>query len=151
MLSTRQSVVEVLSGVDDPEYSGVSIVDLGLVERVSVDQGAGVTVELVPTFTGCPALDLIADDVRQVLRAHGEQHPTVRFVDAPVWTPERISATGRAALRRQFTVAVKLGERQPPCPRCGAGALSTTSLFGSMRCRSVATCAACGERTEMIR
>lgn len=148
---TAEAVLDVLASVDDPEYPGVSIVDLGLVERVDVTAKDGVTVDLIPTFLGCPALDYIIEDVRSALAAHGAGPATVRFVDSPVWSPSRISDAGRAALAHDFTVAVQLERRPVACPRCGTRALVTTSMFGSMRCRSVARCESCGEAIELIR
>ncbi len=144
------SVLEVLARVDDPEYPGVSIVDLGLVESVDVD-GGRVTVGLIPTFLGCPALAIIRADVERALVDAGWPDASAEFLHSPVWTPERITDAGRVALGEGFTVAVQLGERSPPCPRCGVAAVRTTALFGSMRCRSVARCDACGEPLEVIR
>lgn len=150
--ATVRDVLEVLVGVDDPEYPGISIVDLGLVEEVHVDTGSGrVTVDLIPTFLGCPALEHIRADVSAALAAHGWPSSEVRFVATPVWTPARITGHGRAALRDRFTVAVKVGSEQPACPRCGAPSLVETAMFGSMRCRSVARCESCGEALETIR
>ncbi len=144
------SVLEVLARVEDPEYPGVSIVDLGLVESVDVD-GGRVTVGLIPTFLGCPALAIIRADVERALVAAGWPDASAEFLHSPVWTPERITDAGRAALGDVLTVAVQLGERSPPCPRCGVAAVRTTALFGSMRCRSIARCDACGEPLEVIR
>ncbi|MDQ3178392.1 MAG: phenylacetate-CoA oxygenase subunit PaaJ [Actinomycetota bacterium] len=144
------SVLEVLARVDDPEYPGVSIVDLGLVESVDVD-GGRVTVGLIPTFLGCPALAIIRADVERALDDAGWPGAAAEFLHSPVWTPERITDAGRVALGEGFTVAVQVGERSPPCPRCGVAAVRTTALFGSMRCRSVARCDACGEPLEVIR
>ena len=84
-----EDVVEMLRSVDDPEYPGVSIVDLGLVAGVRIN-GARVAVDLIPTFSGCPALELIAWDVRAALAAAGLD-VDVRFATTPAWTPARIS------------------------------------------------------------
>ncbi len=140
-----------LCGVDDPEYPGVSIVELGLVERVAVD-GDVVEVDLVPTFSGCPALAMIADDVRAAVDAlGGVRRVDVRFVPSPVWTPERITPAGRHAIAEEFAVAVAVLDRPVSCPRCGTPALSEESMFGSTRCRSIRRCGSCGEAIETIR
>ena len=144
------AVIDLLRSVDDPEYPGVSIVDLGLVADVRVDTGA-VEVDLIPTFTGCPALDLIASDVRDALDRAGHADAQVRFVSHPVWTTDRVSAHARAALADRYTVAVDVTTRPLTCPRCGAAAVTETSMFGSTRCRSIARCTACGEHLEVIR
>lgn len=151
MVPTASDVVDVLLGVDDPEYPGVSIVDLGLVEAVRASEDGHVEVDLIPTFLGCPALEFIATDVRRALQHAGFLQPVVRFVDRPVWTTSRITVAGRRQLASEFTVAVRVGRSAPPCPHCGTMALAETSLFGSMRCRSISECQACGERVETVR
>lgn len=145
------AVWEVLRGIDDPEYPGISIVELGLVEAVRI-VGSRVEVDLVPTFSGCPALEFIAEDVRAGLAdTEGIDEVVVAFVTTPAWTPARITPTARRRIARGFGVAVKVGRNLPPCPNCGAAALREESLFGPVRCRSVHRCAACGEVVEMIR
>lgn len=151
LLCVSESVMTVLSQVDDPEYPGVSIVDLGLVEAVRTDEDSHVEVDLIPTFLGCPALGFIIADVRAALARADFPGATVRFVDHPVWTPDRITDAGRRRLATDFTVAVRLGRSAPSCPRCGTSALVDTAMFGSMRCRSISECRACGERLETIR
>lgn len=144
------SVGEVLSGVDDPEYPGVSIVDLGLVEDVRID-GGRIEVDLVPTFSGCPALTMIAADVGSALRRlEAVDEVEVRFVSTPVWTPDRISEFARRAIAEQFTVAVASIGRPAECPRCHSATLVEESMFGPVRCRSIHRCRACGERIEVI-
>lgn len=149
----QHDVLDALRTIDDPEYPGVSIVDLGLLEAVRVDEAAGrVEIDLVPTFSGCPALDFIADDVRAAVGAlPGVDDLEVRFLAAPAWTPARITASARDRLAGGFGVGVQLGDRPPPCPHCGTGALALDSMFGPTRCRSVHRCRSCGEVVELIR
>lgn len=147
----ERAVWRALEGVDDPEYPGVSIVELGLVAAVRV-AGGRVEVDLVPTFSGCPALAFIAADVRaRVAAVPGVDEVTVTFVAEPVWTPERIAPAARERIAARFGVAVQAGEQPVRCPRCGARDLETDSLFGPVRCRSVQRCRACGEIVETIR
>ena len=150
-LDGQNEVWAALRGVDDPEYPGVSIVDLGLVEDVRVE-GGRVDVDLVPTFSGCPALAMIAADVRAAIGVLDTVDDIeVRFVHSPVWTPERIAPSAREAIAEHFTVAVTTIGRPTPCPRCGAAALVEESMFGPVRCRSIHRCRSCGERIEVIR
>lgn len=143
-------VVRALRGVDDPEYPGISIVELGLVETVRVDAGR-VEVDLVPTFSGCPALTFIAEDAERVVGTlPGVSAVQVRFVTEPAWTPARIAASAVTRLAGSFGVGVQVGARPAPCPSCGAAALREQSMFGSSRCRSVHRCTACGEVVELI-
>ena len=144
------AVHTAIGAVDDPEYPGISIIDLGLLERVDIVGGA-VSIGLVPTFSGCPALAMIADDVRRVVaEVPGVDRVRVEWLAAPPWTVDRVSADARAAMAREFTVAVRIGSAEPRCPRCG-GATIEQSMFGPSRCRSVHRCQSCGENVEVLR
>lgn len=155
-MSTKQLIdIEpiraAVASVDDPEYPGLSIVDLGLVETCNITDDGHVTIELVPTFTGCPALNVIADDVRNAVAAiNGVNDVSVNWLLSPTWTTERVSEEGKAVLADQFTVAVQIGSTVSGCPRCG-GPLADESMFGPSRCRSVSRCAACTETIEVMR
>lgn len=146
----RAAVIAAIASIDDPEYPGVSIVDLGLFESVDVADGI-VSIELVPTFSGCPALAMIASDVSQAVEAVSGVHAaSVTWRLSPPWTTDRVTDIGRAALAREFTVSIRLGDRMPECPICGA-ATTENSMFGPSRCRAVSTCDGCGETVEMMR
>lgn len=157
--AVHAEVIAAVNSVDDPEYPGLSIADLGLVEAIDItkaeapDESGGmmVSVGLVPTFSGCPALSVIAADVTNaVMAVDGVDDVTVRWLADPVWTTERVSPAGLAALADDFTVAVEIGATTPTCPRCGSP-LIQTSMFGPSRCRAVARCAACSETVEVMR
>jgi len=144
-------VWRALRTIDDPEYPGVSIVDLGLVADVRVD-GRHVEVDLVPTYSGCPALTMIAADVREAIGAlERVDDVEVRFVAEPAWTPERIAPAARAAIASSFGVAVAAPGHPATCPRCGADELVEQSAFGPVRCRSIHRCRSCGELVEAVR
>jgi ring-1,2-phenylacetyl-CoA epoxidase subunit PaaD len=144
------AVLDALSTVADPEYPGVSIVELGLVERVEVS-GRTVEVDLVPTFSGCPALEMIAADVGATLGAlDGVDDVRVRFVATPAWTPARISDAARDRLAERFGVTVSVGGEPVACPSCGGDTIEQ-SLFGPVRCRSIRRCSSCGEIVETVR
>lgn len=144
------AVWQAVGTVDDPEYPGISIVDLGLVFSVEVDR-ASVEVGLIPTFSGCPALAAIADDVTEaVLTVPGIDGAGVRWLTAPTWSIDRVSAEARAALADRFTVAVRIGSGPVPCPRCG-NPTSERSIFGPSRCRAVHRCEHCTETIEVLR
>lgn len=140
-----------LCTVDDPEYPGVSIVELGLLERITVADGGRVEIGLVPTFSGCPALSVIARDVEAAVAALASvESVEVRWLNTPLWTVERISAEASAALADQFTVAVRIGRGPALCPRCGSPTIEQ-SVFGPSRCRSVHRCPDCVETVEVMR
>jgi len=144
-------VLRAIEGVHDPEYPGISIVEVGLVESVEVDEDGAVSVGLIPTFSGCPALGIIASDVHLCLiDIPGVNDVDVRWLRAPMWTVDRISERTRAQLAKEFTVSIRIGTAAPLCPRCGADT-AEQSMFGPSRCRSVNRCTACGEIVEVMR
>lgn len=144
------AIHRAIASVDDPEYPGVSIVDLGLLESIEIGDRR-ITVGLIPTFSGCPALATIANDVRLAVEAIADEHTVeVSWLSSPAWKPSRISAEARSTLASEFTVAVQLGRRAPACPLCGEPTVEQ-SLFGPSRCRSIHRCTACSETVEVVR
>ncbi|MEM8922486.1 MAG: iron-sulfur cluster assembly protein [Actinomycetota bacterium] len=157
------AVHAAVAEVDDPEYPGISIVDLGLLESIHLsdvatdtDQtGVTATLGLVPTFSGCPALGAIADDVRAAVEnVPGIGEVRVEWLITPVWTIDRVSADARRRMAEEFTVAVEIrgrsGAPSSRCPRCGAETIEQ-SPFGPSRCRSVHRCPQCSETVEVMR
>lgn len=145
--------------VADPEIPVLTIEDLGILRDVVVDDDGNVEVTVTPTYFGCPAMDVIRDEVTRTLRAHGYGEVRVRTVLAPAWTTDWLSAEGRAKLAaygiappgqpgRAGPVLVQLttGPREPvACPRCGSADTREVSRFGSTACMSHHTCRACLE------
>jgi ring-1,2-phenylacetyl-CoA epoxidase subunit PaaD len=137
--SLVRSVADAVASVHDPEYPDVSIADLGLVESVTVSESGDVaTIGLIPTFSGCPALDMIATDVKAaVLALTGVQQCAVEWLPGPVWTNERLTDRRKDGGLR--------------CPICGSDAVVDQSLAGPTRCRSVAWCDSCRNPVEVMR
>ena len=143
-------VINVLRTVDDPEYPGVSVVDMGMIGAVEF-AGRRVAVELITTFSGCPALGVISSEIARAVRAlDGITDVEVRR-SAEAWDTSRLSEQARAVMARDFTVAVAVPGRPAECPRCGVAALVEQSPFGPARCRSVHRCTACREVVELLR
>jgi ring-1,2-phenylacetyl-CoA epoxidase subunit PaaD len=164
---TPDDVRAVIDTVPDPEMPPVSIGDLGMVHDVRVRTpddppgrpGARVEVDLIPTFTGCPATSVIRAEVAAaVARLEGVAEVDVRFCFAETWTPERISEQGRRKLR-DFAIAHPGGRLRrrgaPPepaaCPICGSEDTVTDSPFGPTPCRSTHYCNACRNPFEAIK
>ena len=155
-----------LATVHDPEIPPLSITDLGIVERVRV-AGGSVEVELLPTFSGCPALDVIREDaVRAAELAAGGLGVEVRFVYSPPWTSDRITPEGREALRsygltpppaeaagRTFVPLASLERSHgvAACPFCGSEDTVLESAFGPTLCRSTHFCRACRNPFEAFK
>jgi ring-1,2-phenylacetyl-CoA epoxidase subunit PaaD len=154
---TSAAIRHALADVHDPEIPTLSIVDLGIVHDVRVD-GAGIRVELLPTFVGCPALDLIRDSVRERLASFGRP-VEVAFTFAVPWTSDRITPQGRASLRRggfappSASDGPQLVSLEAPvaCPFCGSTRTIQENAFGSAQCRSIRYCTACRQPFEQIK
>jgi ring-1,2-phenylacetyl-CoA epoxidase subunit PaaD len=161
----ERRVRAALSGVRDPEIPPCSITDLGIVEDVRVTDRA-VEVDLLPTFAGCPALDVIREDVEAAVRPlAGPRTVRVRFVHSPPWTSDRITPAGREALRSYGVappgegggrVVVPLigvaGPREPAvCPFCGSRDTELDSAFGPTLCRSTHFCRTCRNPFEAFK
>ena len=143
-------VIEALRAVDDPEYPGVSVVDMGMIGAVEL-VGGRVAIELVITFSGCPALEVIASDIADAAGAlEGVTGVEVRR-SGEDWDTSRLSEHARAVMARDFTVAVAVPGKPSECPRCDTAALVEQSPFGPARCRAVHRCRACGEIVEVLR
>ncbi len=142
---------DALRNVDDPEYPGLSIVDLGLVEEIEERDGV-VTVGLIPTFSGCPALKMIAADVAEALTERPEiDSCQVEWLPAPVWSTDRLSDLGRQRLARDFTVVLRRKDGTLRCPVCGSDTVRDQSMAGPTRCRSIAWCDSCRNAVEVMR
>ncbi len=165
----RRSIMDVLRTIPDPEMP-ISIVDLGLIESVEVapsgDQSA-VRVVALPTFVGCPALDMIRRDIEDRVGALlGVRSVEVQWVNEPPWSVDRISAAGRESLRAHgvtvpdpggqlagsgaATVALTVAGAVP-CPFCGSIKTRQDSPFGPTRCRMIYYCDACRNSFEHLK
>jgi len=152
----RLTVVrEAIAGVTDPEIPVLSVVDMGIISDVRIE-GDHIIVDVTPTFVGCPALDVIRQDIRRAALETGETDVTVRFVYDPPWTSDRITEEGRRKLLK-FGLAPpgqRCGEHQTPdlnqtpCPYCGSTETDLESLFGPTLCRSIHYCRTCLQSFE---
>jgi len=155
MDALERQVWDALGSVPDPEIPTCSIVDLGMVERVDVNEDA-VEVDLLPTFVGCPAKEIIGEDVEVALRRVSDGHTVrVRFVYDPPWTTDRITEAGRAGLRAlgisphwelpaggPVSIPLMSGAGTP-CPYCGSTETMMEAAFGPTPCRTTHFCRAC--------
>jgi len=143
---------EVLAQVPDPEIPVLTLMDLGIVRDLRETAG-GLEVVLTPTYSGCPATEAIADDVRAALARFGDVEVTLQR--APAWTTDWISEDGKRKLR-EYGIAPP-GSTQdvmpqfPSCPRCSSRQSEKLSTFGSTPCKSLYRCRACGEPFEYFK
>jgi ring-1,2-phenylacetyl-CoA epoxidase subunit PaaD len=157
----RAELLAVAQAVPDPELPVLTLGDLGVIRDVRVAGDGTVEVDLTPTYTGCPATAVIADDVQDALRRAGADQVRVRIVLAPAWTTDWISETGRRKLR-EYGIAppgpaahtaagpVKLAF-SVRCPHCGSADTREVSHFGSTPCKALWTCRSCAEPFESFK
>jgi ring-1,2-phenylacetyl-CoA epoxidase subunit PaaD len=157
---TAEQVWDALAGVPDPELPVVSLVELGVVRSVEV-AGDTVTVELTPTFLGCPALEMMRDRMAEAVHGLGAR-ADVRVVLDDSWSTDRITAAGREKLRAAGLAPplprsagepalVQLRARAFRCPYCGSSDTRLENLFGPTPCRSIRYCGACRQPFEQIK
>jgi len=147
------ALFEILETVSDPEIPVLSIVEMGVVRSAKVINGI-VEVEITPTYSGCPAMDVIGDDIKSAFKAKGLE-AKVDLILSPAWTTDWITEKGRIALEKYGiaspldTVADKealLGnKRVVKCPQCGSLNTKLVSQFGSTACKALFQCEDCLE------
>jgi len=157
---TEERVWAALAEIPDPEIPSVSVVDLGVVRAVEID-GGRVRVEFTPTFLGCPALEVMRDQMAASIRALGGE-PQVDVIQDDSWSTDRITAEGRRKLRESGFAPPAPREAAPPtlvqletrafrCPYCGSTETRLENIFGPTPCRSIRYCGACHQPFEQFK
>ena len=123
--------------------SGLSIADLGVLRDVVLVNGC-VEIRITPTYSGCPAMHAITQDVQAALTQAGIQGARVRLVLAPAWSTDMITPAGHARLA-ELGIAPPIRGKRPACPLCGSAETETLAQFGSTACKSLHRCLACRE------
>ena len=138
-------VRRVLDSVTDPEIPVLTIHDIGILRDVAVEAGR-VTVTITPTYSGCPAMDAIRDDITAALTEAGIHDVEVTTVLSPAWTTEWMSEEGRRKLD-EYGIAPPRHDESAAihCPRCRSEESHVVSQFGSTACKALLVCDACGE------
>jgi ring-1,2-phenylacetyl-CoA epoxidase subunit PaaD len=149
----EQRVWKLLRGIADPEIPVLSIVDLGIVRYVRSAGAARVHVGITPTYSGCPATEVIRTSVRATLDAAGFRDAVLEEVLSPPWSSDWLSGEGRRKLKQfgiappETTVSTPRQLVAPPvsCPRCGSRTTERLSEFGSTPCKAHYRCCECRE------
>jgi ring-1,2-phenylacetyl-CoA epoxidase subunit PaaD len=145
---------EAVGAVPDPEVPVLTIDDLGMLREVRRDADGTVTVIVTPTYSGCPAMDVIRHRIEETLVAEGIERYRVETVLSPAWTTEWMSEDGKRKLK-EYGIAPPTGRRAigrtvalmltVRCPLCGSPDTTELSRFGSTACKSLWRCNACRE------
>lgn len=148
-----------LADVPDPEIPVLSVIDLGIVRRVEID-GDTVTVGVAPTYSGCPATEVIESSIVAALKRHGCSRVTIDRVLSPPWTTDWISDEGRSKLQQYGIAPPEKGAtrrmltdrtRSIACPQCASTETSLVSEFGSTACKAAYRCRDCLEPFEYFK
>ncbi len=151
----EQSVWNILESVADPEIPVLSIVDLGIAREVNFARNGDLEVVISPTYSGCPAMDMISDEVKGALHKNGYQSASVKLSLSPAWTTDWMSEEGKNKLAsygiappEKITSNKRVlfgGQKQVSCPRCGSENSEQISEFGSTPCKALYRCKDCLE------
>jgi ring-1,2-phenylacetyl-CoA epoxidase subunit PaaD len=152
--ATYQQVLAILSAVVDPEIPVLTIEDLGILRSVAwSDDAQQWIISITPTYSGCPATDLISTQIRLALLEHGIRNFSIRQVLSPAWTTDWMTEAGKEKLR-QYGIAPPVGKAIDeallentivPCPRCGSTHTKLVSAFSSTACKAFYECQDCLE------
>lgn len=157
-MNTQQDIdaelYTLLKNVSDPEIPVLSIVDMGVVRSAKVLEGKRVKVEITPTYSGCPAMDVIGDDVRKAFQEKG-YIADVKLILSPAWTTDWMTEEAKQALKA-YGIAPPLeasadkeallgNKKIVECPQCGSTQTRLVSQFASTACKAMFQCEACQE------
>jgi len=148
MASRVDRVLELLESVVDPDLPFLSIADIAILRDVEIAEDGAVKVKITPTYSRCPAMEMIRSDIRAVLAEGGFDEVIVETVYAPAWTTEWMSADAKRKLAENRIAppdSVLAIVPEVLCPLCSSDAVRTVSEFGSTACKSIMVCTQCGE------
>ena len=160
--ATLERAWEVLESVPDPEIPVVSIRELGILRDVRRAADDVIEVVITPTYSGCPAMSQIAEDIEDALKRADIGPHRIATVLAPAWTTDWMTTEAREKLRKYGIAppghcgetpagqvsAIRVMARDVPCPRCGSAQTERLSAFGSTACKALYRCIACREPFE---
>ena len=148
------AIWQLLEDVKDPEVPVLSIIDLGIVRHVAIENGQ-IQITITPTYSGCPAMDVISMDIRLKLIEKGYRNVSIKQQLSPAWTTDWMSEEGRKKLKafgiappnpkQQFCTTDMFREEAVQCPRCDSYHTELISQFSSTACKSMYRCLDCKE------
>lgn len=155
----KEDILKLLEEVKDPEIPVLSLVDLGVISDVYITDRQEVRVVLTPTFTGCPATEVMREETLSMLQKHGFENSEVTISYENPWSSDKISETGRLALQK-FGLAPPVPKSpiedievlsQVACPYCDSSDTEMTSPFGPTLCRSLHYCHYCKQAFQRFK
>jgi ring-1,2-phenylacetyl-CoA epoxidase subunit PaaD len=157
---TKEHILELLDRVKDPEIPVISVLELGVVRHVELEPDGTAIITITPTYTGCPAMDVMAADIRKELLGAGVPAVEVKMSLSPAWTTDWITETGKRKLKAygiappEKTADIRALKGEQPvvaCPQCGSTNTVMLSLFGSTACKALWRCNDCLEPFDQFK
>jgi ring-1,2-phenylacetyl-CoA epoxidase subunit PaaD len=150
----QKEIWSLLEQVFDPEIPVLTVIDMGVVRDVRQEEGQW-HIDITPTYSGCPAMDMIAVEIKAVLQQHGYDPVQVHTILSPAWTTTWMSENGKRKLKaygiappegKVIDKSVLFGDaKKIECPRCGSRETNLLSQFGSTACKALYQCSSCKE------
>ncbi len=146
-------ISEILQQVKDPEIPTISLIELGIIDEIKVENKK-ITISMIPTFAGCPAIDYMKNDVIKKLAENGIKEVDVVILQNKSWSSDRISESGLEAIRIHGLATPKAfqkSEMKATCPKCNSENTELMSPFGPTLCRAIFHCNSCKETFEQFK
>ena len=157
---TEEKIWQILEEVKDPEVPVLSIIDLGIVRKVQLE-GEKINIIITPTYSGCPAMDVISMDIRLKLIEKGYRQVSIQQQLSPAWTTDWMTAEGKAKLKafgiappnpkQQFCTSEMFREEAVECPHCNSYHTELISQFSSTACKAMYRCLDCKEAFDYFK
>ncbi len=147
--SEHQRIWDLLDSVFDPELPGLTIWDLGILQDVRLEADTWI-IDVTPTYSGCPAVDAINQDIQKVMAEAGYDKVKLNLVLAPAWSTEMMSPAGKAHLK-SINIAPPHEQDQVACPVCDSQNVKLVSQFGSTACKAFYQCSDCLENFDYFK
>ncbi len=157
----EQEIWQILQEVKDPEVPVLSVIDLGIVRSVQIDEDDKINITITPTYSGCPAMDVINMDIRLKLIEKGYRNISITQSLSPAWTTDWMSEEGKRKLKeygiappnpkQQFCKEEMFVEEAVQCPRCHSHHTQLISQFASTACKSMYRCLDCKEAFDYFK
>ena len=160
-MTSHDHILDLLQNVKDPEIPVINVLELGVVRGVEVDEESGkAVVTITPTYTGCPAMDVMAADIKKELLEAGVPEVEVKMSLSPAWTTDWITEAGKRKLKEygiappEKTADIRALKGEDPvveCPQCGSKNTVMLSPFGSTACKALWKCNNCLEPFDQFK
>lgn len=157
---TKERVLQLLDNVKDPEIPAINVLELGVVRTVDLEPSGKAIITITPTYTGCPAMDVMAADIRKELLNAGVPEVEVKLTLSPAWSTDQITDEGKRKLKAygiappEKTGDIRALKGEQPvvaCPQCGSTNTVMLSLFGSTACKALWKCNDCLEPFDQFK